>query len=72
MWSNGRIGDFEFWVKHYEGGSEFGIDGGQVSKLLIRRVGETNDLLAYDRGWDIRSEDAEVLEVYTAVLKRYN
>lgn len=40
MWSDGilEIGDekVEFWIKYYSEGSEFGIDGGRISKLMVK------------------------------------
>ena len=77
MWSEGIIacpttgGKYKYWVKHYEEGSQFGIDGGKVSKLTIRKVGETRDLVNYDRGWDIEPE-GELEAVYAIILTKYN
>ena len=63
MWSEGVIGipdakDKEkytkchYWVKHYDEPSEtYGINGGRISKLMIKIDGET--VCNYDRGWDI-------------------
>ena len=56
MWSEGVIANpvtgekFKYWVKHYEDGSQFGIDGGKVSKLTIRKLGSTRDIVNFDRG----------------------
>jgi hypothetical protein len=42
MWSEGIIANpttnnkFKYWVKHFEENSEFGIDGGKVSKSEYR------------------------------------
>ena len=58
MWSEGVIGipdakDKEkytkchYWVKHFEEGSEFGINGGRISKLQIKIDGKTT--CNYDR-----------------------
>lgn len=58
-------------IKHYEEGSRFGIEGGRVSKLTIRRFGEPRDLCNYDRGWDIEPAD-EVKTVYALILEKYN
>ncbi len=47
MWSEGIIycpstgSNYKYWVKHYEESSPFGIDGGKISKLTIRKVGES-------------------------------
>lgn len=71
MWSEGTINGYKYWVKHYENGSEFGIDGGRVSKLQIRKAGTTLDLCNYDRGWDIEPTD-EVMEIYQQLLEKYN
>lgn len=66
-WISGRIGIpdadgsytyFEYWVKVYETGSEFGIDGGKIGKLTIKKDGMP--VVNYDRGWDLTpSNDAE-------------
>jgi hypothetical protein len=77
MWSEGIIacpstgGKYKYWVKHYEEGSQFGIDGGKVSKLTIRRVGESRDLCNYDRGWDIEPAE-EIAAVYAIIMQKYN
>jgi len=71
MWSEGTINGYKYWVKHYENGSEFGIDGGRVSKLQIRKAGTTCDLCNYDRGWDVEPAN-EVMEVYQQLLEKYN
>lgn len=44
-------------MKVYEEGSQFGIDGGKVSKLMLKR----NDKVVcnYDRGWDIEPADPD-------------
>jgi hypothetical protein len=77
MWSEGIIacpstgGKYKYWVKHYEECSPFGIDGGRISKLTLRKVGDTRDLCNYDRGWDIEPSD-EVKTVYAMILSKYN
>ena len=45
MWAEGSIkvqnSIFHYWVKHYEEPSEdYGIDGGRISKLMLKRNGE--------------------------------
>jgi hypothetical protein len=78
MWSEGIIAcpkagtKFKYWVKHYEAPSEvYGIDGGKISKLTIRRHGESHDLVNYDRGWDVEPAD-EARAVYAIILAKYN
>ena len=78
MWSEGIIASpatgekFKYWVKHYEEGSEvYGIDGGKISKLTIRKLESTKDLVNYDRGWDVEPTD-EIMAVYGIILAKYN
>lgn len=80
MWSNatiwtaeGKTG-YDYWVKHYDEPSEtYGIDGGRISKLSIRKHGDSRWLVNYDRGWDIEvPNDDEVKGVYAILLKKYN
>jgi hypothetical protein len=78
MWSEGIIaspttgGKYKYWVKHYDEGSEFGIDGGKVSKLTIRKLNDSRDLYNYDRGLDVDCADDEVRTVYNIILAKYN
>ena len=77
MWSEGTIscpstgGKYKYWVKHFEEGSQYGIDGGKVSKLTIRKFGETKDICNYERGWDVEPTE-EVIAVYEVLLQKYN
>lgn len=50
---NGEI--FHYWMKQFDKGSEWGIDGGRISKLTLKRDGK--EVCNYDRGWDIEPED---------------
>ena len=53
---NGVI--FHYWMKQYDEGSEFGINGdGRISKLLIQRDGKT--VCHYERGWDVKPTDPD-------------
>ena len=80
MWSKGTIWTnegktgYDYWVKHYEEPSEtYGIDGGRISKLSIRKHGTTEWLVNYDRGWDLHCPDEyEVKAVYATLIKKYN
>ena len=55
MWKQGTIEvngkQYEYCIKQYDEGSEFGINGGRISKLNIRVNGK--EVANYDRGWDI-------------------
>ena len=55
MWKQGVLwvmgGVFHYWIKVYKRRSQFGIEGGKISKLMIKQGGEI--VANYDRGWDI-------------------
>ena len=70
MWSKGIINGYEYWVKHFAEGSEFGINGGRISKLAIRDQ-QGRWLVNYDRGWDQRPTK-EVKPIYDKLIEMYN
>ena len=59
MWKEGSIrvnGEvFHYWMKKYESGSQWGIEGGRISKLMLKRGSKI--VCNYDRGWDIEPAD---------------
>lgn len=61
-----------YWVKAFEQGSEWGINGGKISKLSIKIDGEW--VVNYDRGWDIKPDenDQAVMMAYCILLENYN
>lgn len=75
MWAEGsiKVGDsiFHYWVKHYEESSEYyGIDGGRISKLMLKRNGEI--AYNYDRGLDIEPVDKDTETALAILMKEYN
>ena len=74
MWKEGTLGVngdiFHYWVKQYEEPSQFGIEGGRVSKLMLKRKGQI--VCNYDRGWDIRPVDENAETALRILLKDYN
>lgn len=56
--------------KQFDKGSEFGIDGGRISKLSIR-VGK-NEICNYDRGWDFKPKTEDEKIVLKEVLENEN
>ena len=74
MWSKGSIEidgtKVQYWVKHFEDGSEWGIDGGRISKLECRADGKM--LLHYERGWDMEPETELGYRAYAILTKMYN
>ena len=61
MWKEGSIkihdNIFHYWFKVFEEPSQFGIDGGKISKLMLKCNGEI--VCNYDRGWDIEPSDPD-------------
>jgi hypothetical protein len=77
MWHEGIIASpstntvYKYWAKVYDEGSEFGINGGRISKLQIRKRGENHDLYNYDRGLDVPPANDEVAAVLDIILLKY-
>ena len=68
MWTYGIINGFEYEIKYYATGSQYGINGGKISKLwLSGPEGRAN----YDRGWDIEPTTAEAEEACQALIARF-
>lgn len=70
-WMSGTIeGGYEWEAKVYKEPSEFGINGGRVSKLYIWPAGQGQApaLVSYDRGWDKEPETPEVKANFKALL----
>lgn len=74
MWNEGTVsvnGEiFHYWLKQYEEGSEFGINGGRISKLTIKRSGR--EVYNYDRGEDIAPIDKNTETALAIILKSDN
>lgn len=61
---------FHYWYKQYETGSQFGIDGGRISKLTLKRDGKV--VANYDRGWDVEPVDEDTKGALEIILDREN
>lgn len=70
MWQSFFYKGYYVEIKHYEESSEFGINGGRISKLYISS--NKKAVCNYDRGWDIRPETDDAQAVYEEILKKYN
>ena len=61
MWKEGSLkvynSVFHYWMKQFDEGCEFGIDGGRISKLMLKRNGKIE--CNYDRGWDVTPSDPD-------------
>ena len=65
---NGKV--YRYWIKQYDTGSVYGIDGGRISKLTIKFGGKI--VCSYERGWDIQPTDDEAKEALNTILKDEN
>ena len=80
MWHEGTIGIpmqdggykiAHYWVKSFGKGSEWGINGGRISKLTIKIDGRIT--ANYDRGWDIQPDEGLPTQMaYCILLENYN
>ena len=74
MWKQGSIkvggSTISYWVKSFEEGSQFGIDNGRISKLMLKRDGRV--IANYDRGWDIMPIDSEAEAALAELIKKFN
>lgn len=70
MWKDGTENGYYWQIKVFEKGSEFGIDGGKISKLFIRDS-DRNVLANYDRGWDIEPSE-EIAPLIDYLMMMYN
>jgi len=74
MWKEGTLKvngkTYRYWIKQYDTGSVYGIDGGRISKLMIKRGNKI--VCNYERGWGIEPTDAEAEEALNMILKAEN
>ena len=81
MWSKGTIGIPDakdkgkytvchYWVKHYEEESQFGIDNGRISKLMLKQDGRV--VYNYDRGEDIEPQTPEAEKALAILIYQFN
>ena len=65
-------GKYKYFAKVYDTGSEYGIGGGRVSKLTIRKLGSDKDLYNWDRGLDLDCANDEVRAVLAVILAKFS
>ena len=74
MWREGSLkvheSVFHYWMKQYDEGSQYGINEGRISKLMLKRNGET--VCNYDRGWDMEPADENTATALAILMKDYN
>ena len=76
LYKDGRLqiagGTFYFRMKRYDVGSQFGINGGRISKLTIRNERTNKEVVNYDRGWDIKPTTKSAQAALDWVLSNFN
>ncbi|NCC05119.1 MAG: hypothetical protein EOM37_14020 [Proteobacteria bacterium] len=74
MWKEGslKVHDsiFHYWMKQYGEGSQFGIDGGRISKLMLKLDGTI--VANYDRDWDVKPTDPDTQLAVDILLRGEN
>ena len=74
MWHEGTIkigrSIFQYWVKHYDEPSHFGIGNGRISKLMLKRNGRI--VYNYDRGEDIEPQTTEAEKALAILIYQFN
>jgi hypothetical protein len=65
-WVWGSIDDYTFEAKIFATGSGFGIDGGRISKLCVKKDGKY--VVNYDRGWDVHPVEGHK-KAYNKIIK---
>lgn len=74
MWKEGSIkvnsSIFHYTMKQFDEGSKWGIDGGRISKLNIKRGGV--EVVNYDRGWDKKPSDPDAQLAMEIILHGEN
>ena len=74
MWKEGSVRVngciFHYWIKQWDEYSKFGIEGGRISKLTIKRNGV--EVVNYDRGWDIKPSDPDAQLAMEIILHGEN
>lgn len=75
-WIEGSLGKFKFCAKVFAVGSDYGIKNGRISKIQVcdtsqEHWGFEQTYLNYDRGWDIRPNDPEIVEFINGLLEAF-
>lgn len=67
---DGEYATYKYWIKYFDEPSEYGIDGGRISKLEIT----ADDMVVcnYDRGWDIKPTTLHAKNALAILLHDYN
>jgi len=70
-WCKGSIDGFTFEAQRFDIGSKYGIEGGRISRLVLRdKFGAV--VLDYDRGWEVKPQSDKVSNAYLELLRVLN
>ena len=75
-WIKGIKGKFKICAKVFSTKSDFGIQGGRISKIQVCHTSQEHwgfdaCYLNYDRGWDIRPRNPEIIEFMNGLLAAF-
>lgn len=74
MWTENIITidgkDIQYYIKHFEEPSKYGINEGRISKLALRFQGEI--ICNYDRGWDTEATTYFAKKALEQLLAKFN
>ena len=72
-WLRGKVGNFTFEAMVFEIPSQYGIENGTVSKLVLRSDGSKRPVAEYDRGWNNDEEptDPEIMAAVDAIVRHF-
>ena len=74
MWKEGTLeigaSVFTYCIKVYGEGSDYGIDEGRISKLMLKCDGKV--VVNYDRGWDVEPSDTDAALAKDILIHEYN
>ena len=75
LWYVGRVGSYHFEALVFVEPSQYGLGGGQVSKLYLwdgPKKRHSQAVVVYERGWELEPEEdvRQVVEVLVAELSR--
>ena len=66
MWYSGELYGYAWEAKVYDYGSKYGINGGRISKLIIKDY-YGNNLVIYEREW-CKKPKGDVVDVYNILI----
>ncbi len=70
MWSKGPVNGYQYFMKSFDTPSEFGINEGRISKLVIKKDGHI--LYNFERGLDFDKMDDGARDLYEYLMDEFN